>query len=215
MPKCLYPDCDGDVEPGAPFCEDCGRSQAPAQVAAATAGAQFRLQTPAAGFASPMPATLPRPPPAPPAVLPRPPSPVFAGTAIPLPLAVGFGLLLLLLFLGCMGALAIGIVMSPLVQLPPQSTPRAVPGGRVGPAEARVLVPYAGWPGASAGATGAASGRQTVTVVPVPGRLSSRTLPPWAPTISRTIASPRPLWPAAKGPASALAVRAGGASFPW
>src|SRR5689334_11435555 len=51
MVKCHYADCDGELEPGALFCDECGRSQAAGQVATALAGAQVRVQAPPARLA--------------------------------------------------------------------------------------------------------------------------------------------------------------------
>ena len=179
----------GELEPGAPYCDECGRSQAPEKVAAARAGAQARQQAPARdGVRRPTgaPAPLRRPefgaatpaaPPAPPrsrarlpALAPRRPGPAPP----PWPVALGFGILFVVLLLGCMGALAIGFVMSPLVALPPTVTPR---------------------PGSYAPAVAPSSGSRIVIVAPAPGLLSSRTVPSCAATISRTMASPSPLPP--------------------
>lgn len=204
MLKCQYPDCDGELEPGAPFCDECGRSQAPAQVAAATAGAHVRLQIQANTLAAPTLTARPQAPPRPPR---PPPAPPLREPTIPVPLALGFGLVLLLLFLGCVGALAIAIVTSPLVPLPATPTPQALPGGGL------AFPPVAARPAAQDAAgltvTGAAGGSRTVTVVPAPGALSSATVPPWALTISRTMASPRPLLPVARAGAPPAA------SLPW
>jgi len=204
MVKCRYPDCDGELELGAPFCDECGRSQAPAQVAAATAGAQVRLQIQTNTLAASTMTARPQAPPR--ATRPVPATPVREPT-IPVPLALGFGLLLLVLFLGIMGALAIAIVTSPLIPLPATPTPQAPPGGGLG------LPPVAARPAFqdAAGLTGAgaASGSRMVTVVPVPGVLSRAIVPPWALTISRTMVRPSPLLPVA---------RAGvppGAPLPW
>jgi hypothetical protein len=204
MVKCQYPDCDGELEPGAPFCEECGRSQAPAQVASATAGAQVRLQIQANTLAAPALTARPQAPPRPPRPLPAPPR---REPTVPVPLALGFGLLLLVLFLGCMGALAIAIVTSPLIPLPATPTPQTVPGG--GLAFPLQVAAPAAQDAAGLTVTGTARGSRTVTVVPAPGALSSPIVPPWALTISRTMASPSPLLPVARAGAPPTA------SLPW
>jgi hypothetical protein len=192
MARCLYPDCEGDLEPGAPYCDECGRSQAPEKVAAARAGAEARQQAPARGgvrrpTGAPMPlrrpdfpsaAPVPRSAPAPPRPPARPGAAPAWASPPPWPVALGFGILFIVLLLGCMGALAIGVVMSPLVALPPTATPR---------------------PGSYAPAVPRSSGSRIVIVAPAPGLLSSPTVPSWAATISRTMASPRPLPPALAG----------------
>ncbi len=204
MVKCRYPDCDGELELGAPFCDECGRSQAPAQVAAATAGAQVRLQIQANTLAAPTMTARPQAPPR--ATRPVPVAPAREPT-VPVPLALGFGLLLLVLFLGIMGALAIAIVTSPLIPLPATPTPQALPGGGLAfpPVAARPSLQVA----AGLTVAGAASGSHTVTVVPAPGALSSAMVPPWALTISRTMASPSPLLPIARAGGTP------GAPLPW
>ncbi len=171
MGQCLYADCDGQVEPGAGFCDECGRSQTAAQVAAARAGAQARAATvPVAAAIRPSVAV----------VVPLLPATPLRGFSIPLTLA--FGLVFLLLFLGCVGALAIQVALSPLIPLPAvRSTPTIPPSSGV-PDGAPVY----------ARGVGVASGRRTVTVVPAPNALSNPTVPPWAVTISRTIANPSP-----------------------
>jgi len=204
MVKCRYPDCDGELEPGAPFCDECGRSQAPAQVAAATAGAQVRLQIQTNTLAA---STMTARPQAPPRATRPVPAASVREPTIPVPLALGFGLLLLVLLLGFMGALAIAIVTSPLIPLPATPTPQALPGGGL------VLPPVAARPAFqdAAGLTvaEAPSGSRTVTVVPAPGALSNAIAPPWALTISRTMASPSPLLPVAR------AAVPPGAALPW
>src|SRR5215218_4278266 len=105
MVKCRYADCDGELEPEALYCEECGRSQAPGQVATALAGAQVRLQAPPARLTADL--SLVRPLAASSVSLPRPPAAPGAPSAgsirdltIPLPLALAFGLLLVLLLMG-------------------------------------------------------------------------------------------------------------------
>jgi hypothetical protein len=44
--RCPYPDCQGEVLAGEPFCEECGRSLAPTAVAAAKAGMATRGSLP-------------------------------------------------------------------------------------------------------------------------------------------------------------------------
>lgn len=171
MGKCLYPDCEGEVEPDAAFCDDCGRSQAGARVAAARAGAQARSGTvPVVAAVRPLVA---------PVGLLLPPAPV---RGVSIPLALAFGLVFLLLFLGCVGALAIQLALSPLIPLPAtRPTLTSVPSGAL--------------PGRVAAYSGlgeSASGNWTVTVVPRPSALSRPTVPPCAVTISRTIAKPSP-----------------------
>jgi hypothetical protein len=179
MTKCLYPDCDGEIEPGATYCDECGRSQAPAQVAVATAGAQARVQAPAAVGVEPARPRPVRPPPLVAAPPPRLPD------AITIPLGIGVALLIAILFLGCMGALAIRIVMSPMFPIPSSPTP----GSALPPMRSATRQP------GDSPFMFHASGNRTVTVVPAPGLVSRPTVPPWAVTISRTMARPRPLLP--------------------
>jgi len=191
MGKCLYPDCDGEVEPDAAFCDECGRSQAGAQVAAARAGAQARSgAVPVVAAVRPLVAgarPLLRPAPA---------------REVSIPLALAFGLVFLLLFLGCVGALAIQLALSPLIPLPAtRPTPTGAPGGAL---PGRVV--------AYGGLGAVASGSWTVTVVPMPSVLSSPTVPPCAVTISRTIASPSP--PTLVGPAGGAGASPAG-PLPW
>src|SRR5947207_5411250 len=113
MVKCLYPDCDGELEPGAAFCDECGRSQNTAQVAAALAGAAARTMAP------PLPTTPVTVPNLRAAVVPRVPT-ASAGPprSVTVPLALGFGLIFTLVFVGCVAAVAIQIALSPLVPVP-------------------------------------------------------------------------------------------------
>src|SRR5262245_58549058 len=133
MVKCRYPDCDGELEPGAAYCEECGRSQAATQVATAMAGAQVRVQAPPARLAPDLPRMRPPTPPLGNSAL----VPTQTGQSarpsrdltIPLPVVLAFGLLLTLLIMGLMGALAIAIVTSPLIPLPATARPTPPPGG--------------------------------------------------------------------------------------
>src|SRR5215217_3293157 len=110
MVRCLYPDCDGELEPSATYCDECGRSQSTAQVATAQAGAAARLIAPPL---APSPITVPN---LRAAVVPRvPAAPSRPSRAVTVPLALGFGLIFTLVFVGCVAAIAIQIALSPLV----------------------------------------------------------------------------------------------------
>jgi hypothetical protein len=158
MVKCLYPDCDGELEPGAPFCDECGRSQNAAQVAAARAGAAARTLAP------PLPTTPVTVPNLRAAVVPRVPAAVGPPRSVTVPLAIGFGLIFTLVFVGCVAALAIQIALSPLVPVPNRPVLAASPTL----VRATPIVVYT---------PTAARGKRTVTVVPVPGAVSSPTVP--------------------------------------
>lgn len=160
MVKCLYPDCDGELEPGAPYCDECGRSQNAAQVAAARAGAAARTLAPPLPT-TPTPVTVPN---LRAAVVPRVPTAVGPPPSVTVPLAIGFGLIFTLVFVGCVAAVAIQIALSPLVPLP--NRPALSPSASLVRATPVVFhTPTA------------ARGKRTVTVVPSPSVESSPTVP--------------------------------------
>ncbi len=109
---CRYPDCDGLIAPGAPYCDECGRSQAAAHVAVARAAAQAR---PADG------GPVPSPPPTPP-----PPPLLPARTAIVPAYAMPVLLVLAVVFVACLVALALTLSATPPATTP---TPAAGRGG--------------------------------------------------------------------------------------
>ena len=130
--KCPYPDCNGQVSEGEQFCGECGRSLAPAAVAAARV---------AMGAAPPPTSPTPPPPPplyvaptpvgpspAPPGPTYVPPGPLPAPTPVPpkpnrTPLLIGGGVaVVLLLVICCVGSYAVINVMGT-----PTPTPTAVP----------------------------------------------------------------------------------------
>ena len=108
---CRYPDCDGLIAPGAPYCDECGRSQAPAHVAVARAAAQAR---PAGG------GPVPAPPPAPP-----PPPLLPARTPIVPTYAVPVLLVLAIVFVACLVALALTLSATPPATTPTPAAGRA------------------------------------------------------------------------------------------